>query len=206
MNKNTISFILNQETKIIITLKDPIQQLNPYYEEYILLSQNNKTIQIADGQIYHNMHQLEEYLKKALANDLQLHTSITQDIGCLSNEYFNDETNFVTKDFNGTNLWIGFEYHMWEFSRQDIGTTTWMYNDKNKNIILEITPGYPYFFCEPKEEPNYIPYDEWKKTYKPYLKTILPKETAQEWLKQAEFIIKIIEDNETAWQKKKKEQ
>lgn len=55
-------------------------------------------------------------------------------------------------------------------------------------------------YCEPEEEPDYIPYEEWIKTYKPYFITTLSRETAQQWLEQAEYIIKIVDDNQRRWE------
>ena len=62
----------------------------------------------------------------------------------------------------------------------------------------------PYLFSEPEEEPNYTPYEEWIKTYKPYFITTLSKETAREWIEQADKIIRMVEFNEKRMQYRSK--
>ncbi|HLJ31366.1 MAG TPA: hypothetical protein VKU36_02930 [Candidatus Babeliales bacterium] len=78
---------------------------------------------------------------------------------------------------------------------------TWIYNDQNGNIILEITPAYPYFYCDKKEEPNYVSYKKWIKNYQPYVIAEIPRSTALGWLKIAEHIIKTVDDNINRWEK-----
>jgi chitinase len=72
---------------------------------------------------------------------------------------------------------------------------TWIYNDIGGNIIFAITPFYPFLFCDPDEEPNYLPYEEWIKSYKPYLIAKLSRETAEQWLAQANSILEQIDKN-----------
>jgi len=206
MNKHNVFFSFNSTTKIIILLEDTIESLDPVYQENIMFKNNKESILIADSTIYYNMQRLEEFLQKTLSNNLLLHNSITTDIGYVCNKQSYYETNDNDHIFpSGYIGWIGYLYHMWEAVSDEKRYITWMYNDHNKNIIFEITPLYPYMHCEPAEEPNYVPYEIWIKSYKPYFKTILSQEIAETWLKQAEHIIKIIEDNEAAWQRKKLE-
>lgn len=205
MNTHEIIFPLNNNTKIIIPLQDPVEWLGPMYEEDILLFYNNNKIFLSRGTIFHDMLELADLLQKAIKNKLSLHHSITSDIGYSLNEYHINEDHFATHTFpSGMISWVGYLYKLWEGNSDDLRLTTWIYNDNNSNIIFEVTPFYPYMFCEPEEEPNYVSYEEWIKTYKPYLITILSREIAQKWLEQAEAIIKIIENNETQWQKKRK--
>ena len=66
----------------------------------------------------------------------------------------------------------------------------WIYNDKEGNIVLEITPPFATLFFEayPEEEP--ISFDEWMKDYKPLLVTTISKQTAQQWVQQIDDLIK----------------
>ena len=185
-------------------MQDPVTWLGPMYEEDIVFSDNKNTILLTNGPIYYNMQQLENFLQKTLINNLKLDKSISSDIGYLCNEYSYNESGFTLHTFpSGYVGWIGYQYHTWEAASNDTRYITWLYNDSCGNIIFEITPFYPYMYCEPEEEPNYIPYHEWIKTYKPYLTTILPIEIAQQWLDQAQYIIKNIQNNEETWQKTK---
>jgi len=193
MIKYSINFLVDQKTNINISLKDSLDELNPCYEEDIFIVINSIRIPIASGPIYNNLQALSEKLEKSLKNELPLHESINQDIGYLCNEYYNDDTDFIEKKYNNRFLWIGYDNYIWEFSSKDQGSTTWLYNDREGKIILEITPDYPYFFCDPKETLNYIPYKEWIQLYKPYLTITLPKIVTKKWLMQIEYIIKAIE-------------
>lgn len=199
-----ITFSINKETKIIVPLQDPIEFLGPIYEENILLHNNNHTIVISNRTIYHDMLDLVDILKKALNNELPLHPSISQDIGYLYNynHYNSNDTSFVAHVFDtGIIRWIGYLYHLWE---SNCNFDSWIYNAPDGSIVFEITPFYPYMYCEPEEEPNYIPYEEWIKTYKPYFITTLSKETALEWIEQAEKIIWMVEFNEKRMQYRSK--
>jgi len=198
MNNTAILFPLTNAQKIIITLEEPLAVVSWCYEENIVLSQNNSQLLLADGPIYYNMQQLSDLLTKAFNNSLPLHESIKSDIGYLLNEYHKSKKGFIIKEFaNGLSAWIGYEYFLWQAQNSNISYSTWLYNDADKNIILEITQLYPYFYCDTKKEPNYIPYKNWIKTYQPYLIAKLSRETAQQWLEQAEYIIKTVDDNIT---------
>ena len=50
-----------------------------------------------------------------------------------------------------------------------------MYNDKDGNIIFEITPCYP-----------------WNKDYKPAVQIMIPKERLEKWLPQAKKLKKML--------------
>ncbi|HSC25174.1 MAG TPA: hypothetical protein VLB80_03105 [Candidatus Babeliales bacterium] len=200
MKKYEITFPLNNKETILLYLQEPLELVDLCYEEYIFLSYNKNKHLLAEGPIYYNMQQLIKYLKKTINNQLPLHSSITLDIGYLLNEYHISEDNFIMYNFpSGISSWIGYKYHVWEAASHNIRLITWIYNKPDGSIIFEVTPFYPYMYCEPTEEPNYISYNEWIKTYKPYLIRELPTTTAQEWLKQAEYIIQTIEANVEKW-------
>lgn len=198
MTKYEIVFAIDNTIKIVIPLKDPVERLGPLYQEKILFFFNKtKKILLSKTTIYHDLLYLADLLKKGLNNELYLHSSITKDIGYFYNEHHYHGANFpVTPLPNGNIDWIGYLYHLWQSNAH---IDSWIYNKPDGSIILEVTPLYPYMFCEPEEEPDYIPYEEWIKTYEPYFITTLSRETAQQWLDQAERIIKIIEDNQKRW-------
>jgi hypothetical protein len=201
MNKFFLNFILNASEKIVIGLEDALNDVDYCYRTDIVLLEQNQKILLSTDTLHYDMERFSTFLQKALNNQLQLHESITQDIGYLCNEYYQKKDGFVIHNFNdGGPDWIGYQYHLWEASRNNTRIMTWLYNNTDGAIIFEVTPCYPYFFCEPEEEPNYIPYDEWIKTYKPYLIKKIPKKIAQEWLDQAKLIVKTIEKNVEKWE------
>lgn len=193
---------INDKTKIIMHHAIDPREFNCDYEDFIIFKNDEFDTIIAKGFIYHNLRQLACLLQKTLANQLILHESITTDLGYLFNEYSaiicgekkQESTilRFIQK--NNESYWAGIDYSLWAYE-----ITTWIYNKPDGSIVFEITPFYPYMYCEPEEEPDYIPYEEWIKTYKPYFITTLSRETGLQLLEQAERIIKIIEDNQKRW-------
>ena len=72
-----------------------------------------------------------------------------------------------------------------------------MYKNEKGEFILEITPYYPGFcyHLRSTEEQKKIPtFVEWIQTYKSCLKRVIPREVAQEWVKKARVLEKIIHD------------
>lgn len=69
---------------------------------------------------------------------------------------------------------------------------SWLYNDKDGNIIFEITPFYPWHGKTKKTNPEKVSYKEWIKDYKPTLKTMIPKENLKQWIEQAKELKKTL--------------
>lgn len=119
-----------------------------------------------------------EKTKKLLNNTHQLDQSIIHDLGFEWNEFYID--NLKSNKC--------FDYH-W-LSNYHIGIrpyyNSWLYNDKDGNIIFETTPFYPWHNVNKRTQPDRIPYKEWIKSYKPIVKTIIPKENFKQWITQAE--------------------
>jgi len=202
MTKYEIIFTINDTHKISIPLKDPIEFLGPIYREKILLVLNKHKILLSKSTIYHDMLDLTSSLKKALAQEFFPDCSITKDFGHLHNEYLYNSINPSIHTLeHDTDDWPGYTNLVWSSTAH---FDTWIYNAADGSIIFEVTPVYPYLFSEPEEEPDYIPYAEWIKTYKPYFITTLSKETALEWIEQADKIIWMVEFNEKRMQYRSK--
>lgn len=202
MNKYDISFILNSELRLILELTESLECVDCCYRGNIILSQGCRKISLSNDSIRYDMERLSAILKKALSKDLQLDTSISEDIGYLCNEYYQNKEGFVLYDFiDGGSDWVGYRYHLWESCKNKIRYMTWIYNDKNGTIIFEVTPCYPYLFCDPAEEPDYVSYDQWIKDYKPYLVKTISTEVAQQWLEQANSIVEQIGLNVERWKR-----
>ena len=207
MTKYEITFLLNDASRIIIPLKDPIEFLGPIYIEKIFLIFNKHKSLLSKTTIYHDMLRFSDLLKKALNHKLFLNPSIILDIGLHHNEYLyagvNNPTDpFINNDNNED--WNGYDYHLWSARNKLVSLDTWIYNAPDRSIIFEVTPVYPYLFSEPEEEPDYISYEEWIKTYKPYFIATLSRETAQQWIEQAEEIIRMVDYNEKRMQYRSK--
>jgi len=194
---------IDDTANLIIELKEPLNCIDCCYRTDIVFLQANKKLLLSNEPILYAMRSLRDLLKKALTNKLYLHKSITDDIGYLFNEYhyLENKSNFILETSSDeTSYWVGYKHHLWEAEQNNSRSATWIYSNDHKDMIFEITPCYPYMYCEPEEEPNYIPYHEWIKTYKPYFVTTISQETAQQWIIQAELIINTIEDNVRRWE------
>jgi hypothetical protein len=194
MKKYEIIFILNYQEKIIVQSPYPIHELVPCDEIPILFLYNKHHYVLNTDFIHEAMYKLRALLTKALANKLPLHKSIKKNIGYLWNEYLQDKPGFVYKTVDGFDYWVGQSNLLWNTpSTVKPETATWLYNDNNGSIILEITPTYPWHFVEPKEGEVKIPYEQWIMQYKPLIIRIIPREVAEQWLKQAQDLVAMLE-------------
>ena len=192
-----VQFILDEKEKIVLESQDNFDELDCCYKGKITFQKNNINILLSEDVIRDAMENLNFLLKKSLNKELYLHKSITQDIGFTYNQYSNDlrkddlslMNNFMYNELGKDKIWVWDKHYLWAGN-----FVTWIYNDNDGNIILEITPLYPYFDDE-KKNTFYISYDEWIKNYKPYLIRKIPMEIARQWLTQANEIIQRINAN-----------
>jgi hypothetical protein len=204
MNTYKNFFSLNDTEKIIISFKDPLEYIGWNYSEPILFLYNKKLIILADGPTYFNVRDFRDQLDNVLRNRLPLQKSITKNIGFLYNQYiqnynlyYKNRTFFVSTG-NRRARWSGYQNYVWEASQNEQKYTTWLYNDPNGQILLTITPTYPYSHITKRH--IYIPYKKWILKYKPYYTAIISKETAQQWYNQADMIVKAIDENVKRWE------
>lgn len=116
-------------------------------------------------------------VQKLLKGVLALPKNIINDLGFEFNQFTEGK-----QEFNDAFL----EYNWLSNSSKRPYYDSWLYNDENGNIILEITPFYPWHNVTKKTCPNKISYKEWIKNYKPVVKTIISKENFKQWVKQAD--------------------
>jgi len=116
---------------------------------------------------------------------------IKKDIGLSSQAVFQkrwDLVDYVTR--NGKKYGKGAAHNLWS---TPIDNTTWLYAEKDI-ITLKITPNYPWLFDTPQLYEEFYSFDEFVRNYKPIAEFTLSPEIAKEWLDQAHFIIKTIEE------------
>jgi hypothetical protein len=191
LNDFNIVFKINKAEDIIIELNEALENVHCCYNADIFYINNLYKTSIASDFIRYSLAILKGLLTKALKNKLRLHRSITNDIGYLYNEELQDKPGlFYKTSKEGRKFWIGESYSLWNSSLD-----SWLYNDKDGNIIFEITPTYPSYYTEPETSTDYISYEEWIKSYKPFLIRKIPVEVARQWLDQANAILKKIEEN-----------
>ncbi len=132
-------------------------------------------------------------LKKTIDNKLQLHQSITRNLGFMENEYCHDlpqiKTEFlmIPSSSGESSYWIGSNYEIMKtYNTTKPISATWMYNDYAGNIIFEITPIYKWsFFPDDLQDPEFETYEEFMKDYKPLIHRVIPRDVAVQWLEQA---------------------
>jgi len=112
-------------------------------------------------------------VKKLLDNKLLL-SEIIHDIGREYNEYY--EGNIDNKGF--------MSYYFWGNSHKKIHPffNSWMYNDRDGNVIFEITPFYPWHHTKKKRDPKYVSYQEFIFNYKSTIKVKVPKYNLVKWI------------------------
>ena len=187
MNNSNIVFTLNNDIQIIIEI-DQYYDDYPYcfYEDNFYLYYNNKKTKLAYDSIASYIEELTVMLKKSLKNQKKLPNNLTLDIGYLWNLYVNAENDSQLSYANEEYAFLE-KFNLW-YSKY----ATWIYNDELGNITLEITPCYPHTYDENFSYQNFL---QWMENYQPLLKTIIPKNIAQQWVMQGQQIIDIIDEN-----------
>lgn len=196
MINQQVSFILNSSESITIHITDTLEVLHPYSAVEVTFVSKTKRYILSVDSIVEVFKLFCHKLIYALDNKACLHSSIAEDIGYLWNEDLQEKPGlaYVTKE--NANYWIGLHYLLWStpgFIRPLLDT--WIYNNSQGEIILEITPTYLWHFRDPKPDEEYISYDEWIKNYKPLLIRTIPREQAIMWQKQTKDVLEILEKN-----------
>ena len=144
-------------------------------------------------------------LKKAINGKLQLHESLTKNLGFMQNQYYQDKTGFVriATPNSPSTYWVGFDYEICTtFADANPHVSTWMYNDKDNNIILEVTKDYSWSMDgEDQEEPGFETYEEFMKDYQPVINRVIPRDIAVQWLEQTIQVYRSFFESEEDYQK-----
>jgi hypothetical protein len=196
MSNFQINFILNNEEKLICDTYAQLNSLHCCSLGSIFFKGKDTSYLVADANIEDMLEHFVKMFKNALSNKLGLHESIKLDIGYLWNEARQDKPGLFYPE---EGLWVGWLVnHLWFSGKPDF-LDSWLYSDHEGNIIFEITPSYPWFYYDadehPEKQPNYVPYEEWIKNYKPLVIKKIPRDVAEKWIEQADYIVKKIDEN-----------
>jgi hypothetical protein len=184
---HTINFILNSCEHFSIEIDDPLDHIGCCYNGRTYFVVDNNKIFLSGDTVDENMYRLSTQLTKALQNQLPLESSLQKNIGYFYNEWIYDKPG-LTYRVSDTNspYWAGLDYLLWPSE-----LCAWVYNEPNASITIEITPLYP---GKHSKKPYPISYEEWiKDHYKSLFKRTISREIAQQWIQQADAILKIIE-------------
>jgi hypothetical protein len=172
------------------------EQMLPLYDAKVVLHIENKNYILADESIKDVLTTLCFTLQKCLHNMLSLDNSINQDIGLMWNNFLHEDGEFV---YEGQ-FWIGLKYSVWQApSNVHPCLATWLYNDQQGNIIIEITENYFWHYTEPDGDARYISYQQFIQQYQPLLKHTLQHNVAEQWLQQAKSWLNMLEENEKSY-------
>ncbi len=205
MNLDVLTFFINDQERFVILLDCPDNIIHSCNFSNLNLFVNDKQIIIGKSIVDDYAQELKSKLILALSNKLQLHSSIQKNIGYYWNQDLNEENPNIY--FNGGNKgksWIGNKYFLWatDSSKKYEQYGTWLYNDEQGNIIFEVTPTYPDTFVDLEDLADVKAYQEWmENSYQPFFTRIISKETAMQWLNQANQILEIIRENITNLEK-----
>lgn len=148
---------------------------------------NNLTLRITGGcwsWIDHELDDFISHLQSALDGNLELNTNILHNLGYQWNEQLYSRA-------KNKGEWEGRRYLCFG----DIKVETFIYTI-NTIIYLEIIPTYPWLFGDKPKGIKRVPFKEFLKTYKPYVRTIVSQEAAKKSLVTAEFLRNIIDQNQ----------
>lgn len=151
----------------------------------------NKTIVIKIEEIIDLLKILKSKLQLCLRGTMILHPSIKHPLGYYETKsYVKGIKKLVYKTMpDGNSQWVGDQHKLFEATPGIKIPFSWLYNDKEGNIILEISPMYPWHYNDPKSDETFVKYSEWIKNYKPYAITKIPKESAKQWVKDIDKLI-----------------
>ncbi|MBP6869899.1 hypothetical protein KBC04_03390 [Candidatus Babeliales bacterium] len=160
-------------------------------EVQVYFIDKQRQINIGEQSIGEIFEPLITCLKKAINKNLRLHESLTQNLGFMQNQYYQNKADFfrVAASNDMSSYWVGFDYEICSVSAEAKSYfSAWLYNDIDGKIIFEVTKDYPWHFMELEdnsEDPDFQTYEEFMKDYKPLITRVIPRQVAIEWLNQA---------------------
>lgn len=192
---------IDDQACLELKLKEMIKKLIYCDDCLIYFKDTNNKIVLYHDFIRPGLSVFVEVLEDLISNRLALHESIVRDVGYMWNQLLHaepadrDPKIFCEED----GFWVAEVNLVWSASGDDYPSVeTWLYNNDEGEIILEITPVYKWHFDDPEPGENYITYEEFMLNYKPILFRTIPKDVAQEWVDQAQNLLNIIEQNTLA--------
>jgi hypothetical protein len=195
-NKNVI-FELSDTAQLVFESFDQILRLNVGDSVRVIYKDKNCSYLVEDDCIQSVLDIFCTLLDQSLRNALLLDDSILNDIGYVWNKELRGDDGLRYEKMEGRDYWVGLRNALWSTPGDvEPNLTTWLYNDKNGAIVLEITPNYPWHFRDSEPNEKFISYQEFMRGYKPYLKKNIAKDVAEKWLEQAKQILMIIKSNE----------
>lgn len=183
-------FKINEQQCLKLTFMVDKKQLHRFVWCSVLFVDDHKQYKLYSfDYVSHALYPFDFLLDKALKDELELHSSINEDVGILYDQYCKEggDKNLI---LNNDGDWIGNDYSLWCYKE----LKTWIYN-KGGETYLEITPLYKWHNLYPSSNEKYISYSEFLSNYTPLAIIKLKKEVVKRWREQINELIRIIEAN-----------
>lgn len=197
MNQDHIYFKIDKKSTTRFDLPTPVNDAFRYDEIQVILSAKNlKEIVLYEDFMIEALRAFKRVLERALDNRLQLHPSITKNIGYVWNECLHDDEVPMELDAVGNSFWVGQKHLIWNVRSSD--AATWLY-EKDVKFWLEVTLDYRWHFSDPKVGEEFITYEEFMRTNKPIALFEVSRETLGEWLERVKELLKTVEANDSKY-------
>lgn len=195
MNKEQITLKLNDTEKIVINFEESLNEIHCCSNALIVFHKDNETFRLGNEMLTVTLPTLTYLLTETINNKLLLHKSLEGNIGYqyAQDVFFAYDRNILEPlglVFDENNNWIGRRYLLCAYD-----VAVWMYNDKNGDIKLEFTSVYGGGYFDPEDINGIAAYEQFLKNYKSYVIVTISQRTAQQWLAQANDILKHIDEN-----------
>jgi hypothetical protein len=162
----------------------PTEELHKFDEVTVVLREKDTTITISIDLADVIFESLKNMLQNVCMDNQVLLPDNIQigELGYYYNKDMKDEVDLI--DYSNFAVWSG------GVSKGKY--TTWLYK-KDNGMYFEISPNYPWLYAEPDESSNYIPFDQFMKTYKPILVIELDRSLIEKWLDNCNGILHELE-------------
>lgn len=195
-NKRDVIFSLTSNDQIVIRPSGTItmQEMHCCHVAKIFLTQGNSEYVLSSFNLpfYHEpLDIFNNLIFKAIAGELTLPESFTKDIGYIDNEYeIKQYCNTYPMSIKADDALYSYTYQLFRTTSRN----TWLYNDKDGSIILEITPNYPWSAYK-RRSSGLISFKKFLKNYRPFYKVKIPIDLAYQWLRQILNLKQTIKEN-----------
>ena len=188
MNVLTNLTINNRDSLQCITSVDG-NDINLYNTVFTiwLLRKNHEMLNIDGFAVGHDLWEFWEDIKEALEQKRKIPKELREsaELGLLWNHHIQkivlaEEADKPLKSWS----WIGDDLLF--FANKGAGlnsSITFLYNNEQGEIVLEVCAVYPWFFGEDSSVDQYISYDDWLPEYKTLYREVISYDTAKNWIK-----------------------
>lgn len=195
-NKRDVIFTLDENSQIIMRPGGSIEMQQMHCcnlaKVFFVKDNNEHTISYYSLPFYHEI--LDTYSRlifNAIADELRLPESFNKDIGYIYNEYeMKNHSKVYPMSIKLNEEFCFSNYQLFRSASKN----SWLYNDKDGSIVLEIGPSYPWDSYK-KRTKGLISFKKFLKNYAPFYKTKIPVDLAYQWLKQILYLKQVINEN-----------